>query len=275
MKILARAITVSPSNGFLPTFIFFIIKKHINPKTSMMKSIMKILASGLLPLALAMVSCQKEGTETDVIIEKTQIEEGFVSKTGNNDSEIETPSEFSTPLLHKRYNASFSKEEAQAFFDVEVSEFLKERGETSRSEAFIYFQVATRTGTRNHSEADANVMVQLHFLTDNGDYWPPWFKLDNTSRDDFENGAYEFFYFRTHVPRADWIEVEEAVLALQGTDGWYVEWFDIHLLDDNRYSNVSGRSDIYSNPQTWLDNTTASGWDYFATGNIGRGRLTF
>lgn len=240
-----------------------------------MKSIVKILTCGLVSVTLVLVSCQKEETENDLRIEKSQ-EEGFFSKTGNNDSELDTSSEILIPLLHKQYDASLSREDVEASFEADVSKFMKEESKANRPRSYVYIQVATRTGTYSHSESDANIWARVNFLTDKGSHLPPWFKLDDPIRNDFENGAWDFFYFGVHISSINWVEVENATLALQGTDGWYVQWFDVHLKNDSRYEGAaSGRSDIYSNPQSWMDNSTSSGWDFHSTGNVGRGRLTF
>lgn len=240
-----------------------------------MKTTAKIIMSGLIAMALVMVSCQKEETENNLSIEESQ-EEGFISDTRNSDSKIETGKQVLLPLLHKRYDTSLSREEVEISFEAEVSKFMKEEGKADRSRSYIYFQISTRTGTHAYSETDANIWASVKFLTDKGGHRPPWVKLNYTSRGEFENGSWDFFYFGVHIPSADWVEVESAILALQGTDGWYVKWFDIHLKNDSRYfGGASGRSDIYSNPETWLDNSTSSGWDFHNTGNVGRGRLNF
>ncbi|MBM1104880.1 hypothetical protein JQC67_01900 [Aurantibacter crassamenti] len=233
-----------------------------------------IITRGLLLIALIMTSCQKEETENELFIESSQ-EEGFTSKTGYNDSELVSSLETLTPVLYKQYSGSLSREDAETSFLEEVHKFMIEEKSASKSEAFIYIKVAIRTDTDPHSQTDGNVWGRINFLTNNGDYQVPWFRLNDPSRNDFENGSWDFFYLKGHIPRSNWIEVKNATLALQGTDGWNVKWFDVHLQDDSRYSRASGRTDIYNNPEVWLDNTTNSGWDFYNTGNVGRGRLTF
>lgn len=239
-----------------------------------MKTTLKIATNILMVLGLVMTSCEKSETETELPFQEG-LEEGFISKTGNNDSEIDETSAVLLPLLHKQYDASLSREEAEASFDIEVSKFMKEEGKTKRSEAYFYFQVATLTGTHTNSQTDALVYTWVHFLTSNGDHWVPAFELNKVGRNDRENGAYDFFYYGSSIPRTDWIEVENATLFLQGTDGWYVKWFDIHLHNDSRYSSATGSAHIYSDPETWLDNSTSSGWDIYNTGDIGTGRINF
>lgn len=241
-----------------------------------MKTTMKILTSGLMLLALVMVSCQKEETENDRFIEKTQ-EEEFMSKTGNSDSEIETTSEVLTPLLHKRYDASLSKEEAAALFDIEVSKFKKENGHDDKPSTYFYFIAATKTGTLSHSQTDGVVKGRFNFLTDKGQVETSW-KTLNLEGDDRENGAWDYYYIASgHIDSVNWVECKNASLALKGTDGWYLEFFNVYVRPSNQApgSGATGGSFIFSVAQTWLDNTTSGGWDYYHTGNVGFGTINF
>lgn len=226
-------------------------------------------------LALILVSCQKEETENDLIIEESQEqEEGFISKTGNNDSEINPTSDVMSPLLHIQYDASLSKEEAAGLFHAAVSKFEKEKGYADRPSSYFNFEVRTKTSTLVHSQTDGNVWARFNFLTDKGHQHLPWVKLNNEGNDR-ESGAWDFYYFGTHASSINWLEAESATLALQGTNGWHVTFFDVYAYHYNQPVNASGKTRILSNPETWLDNTTSSGWDYYNTGNIGTYRLNF
>ena len=97
----------------------------------------------------------------------------------------------------------------------------------------------------------------------------------NNEGNDRENGAWDFYYFGTHVSSINWIEAESAVLALQGTDGWHIRFFDIRVWSSRQFSSAIGNSRAISSPQIWLDNNTSTGWDYYNTGNVGTGRTTF
>jgi len=219
------------------------------------------------------ISCEKSETEIDLPAEETS-EEAFHSKTGNNDSEIEISSAILEPLLHKQYDASLSKKEAKALFGAEVSKFMKENKLTSRSSSYFYFQVETRTSNYAHSQTDGNVWARFNFLTDQGNLNLPWTRLNN-SGDDRENGAWDFYYFGTHVSSINWLEAKSATLALQGTDGWHVRYFDTRVYSWKQSSSATGNTRAISNPETWLDNNTATGWDFYYTGNVGTGRTTF
>lgn len=218
-------------------------------------------------------SCEKTETETDLPKEESN-EDGFYSKTGNNDSEIEKTSEILTPLLHKRYDASLSKEEASALFQAEVAQFSKENGHTNRTASYFYFDVQTRTSNYAHSQTDGNVWARFNFLTDQGPKNLPWTRLNNEG-DDRENGAWDFYHFGTHVSSINWLEAKSATLALQGTDGWHVKYFDTRVYSWDQFSSATGNTRAISNPEIWLDNNTSTGWDYYYTGNVGTGRTTF
>jgi len=249
------------------------LKSILILKAFFMKSMVKIMTRGLLVLALVMASCQKEEPENDVFIENAQ-EEGFVSKTGKSDSEMEISSGVLTPLLHRSYDASMSKEEASALFHADVDRFEKENGHANRTGSYIKFEVWTRTSNHAHSQTDANVWGRVNFLTDKGSKNLPWFRLNNEG-DDRENGAWDFYYFGTHASSISWFEAKSATVALQGTDGWHVKYFDIRVWGHKQFSSASGNSRVLSNPEIWLDNNTSSGWDYHYTGYVGTGRTTF
>lgn len=226
-------------------------------------------------LALVMVSCQKEETETNPFIEKAQEEEGFKSQTGNSDSEIESSPEVIKPLLHMQYDGSMSREEAQASFDVEVAKFMKEGGRTNRSESHIYFQIHTYTGTGIHNESDARVNAEVNFLTDKG---PKKFRaeLNDPILNDRERGTWDAYYYVMYVSQISWIQAKNVTLALQGTDGWFVKYFWLYMPNNHSsYSSASGGIWAPTSPNQWLDNATENYWDYFRKDNLNTGRLTF
>ena len=237
-----------------------------------MKTGLKNFTGVLLISLVFMVSCEKSEYEPDYYIEEDQ-EEGFLSETGENDSEIETTLETIVPLLHKRYDGSLSKEEASALFAAEVSKFQKESDQANKA-SYFYFQIETRTSNYAHSQTDANVWARANFLTDKGPKNLPWFPLNNAG-DDRQNGAWDFYYFGTHASSISWLEAKSATVALQGTDGWHVKYFDLRVYSWKQSVSASGNTRAISNPEIWLDNITSTGWDYYSTGNVGTGRTTF
>lgn len=224
-------------------------------------------------MALAIMSCEKSEYDPSVHDNEPQ-EEGFTSETNNSDSEIEISSEILTPLLHKRYDASLSKNEASALFHAEVAKFEKENGHSNRSASYIKFEVWTRTSNYAHSQTDGNVWARFNFLTDQGSKNLPWARLNNAG-DDRQNGAWDFYYFGAHVSSINWFEAKSSTVALQGTDGWHIKYFDIRVWGHKQYSSATGNSRVLSNPEIWLDNSTSTGWDYYYTGYVGTGRTTF
>lgn len=223
--------------------------------------------------ALFAVSCEKSETETDLPKEDSQ-DEGFNSHTGHNDSIMDVTSKTLSPLLHLRYDASLSKEEAEASFDMAVAKFIKENGHAEKTSSYFTFRVWTRTGNLSHSQTDGNVWARFNFLTDKGPKHLPWVRLNNEG-DDRENGAWDFYYFGSHASSINWLETKSATLALQGTDGWYVKYFDVRVYSWDQYVSATGSTRILSDPETWLDNATSGGWDYYYTGYVGTGRLNF
>lgn len=240
-----------------------------------MKATTKTLASGLIVMVLLLSSCEKSETETELPIQQDQ-EEGFKSITSQSDSEIEATSEVILPLFHVRYDASLSRKEADAAFALEIAKYEKENAsiQTSRPASYLRFQVSTRTGTYAHSQTSGNVWGRFNFMTDQGYKVLPWVRMDNEG-EDRQNDSWDFYYYGTHISSLNWVEAGSGTLALQGTDGWYVRWFDIAVKPSLQFSSATGGTAIYSDPEQWLDNTTAAGWDYYYTGNTGYGRLNF
>lgn len=240
-----------------------------------MKATTKVLASGLIVCALLMSSCEKSETEIELPVQQNE-DEGFKSLTNQSDSEMDAGSEALLPLLHIRYDASMSKKEADAAFAGEIAKYEKEHTmvRANRPSSYLRFQVSTRTGSYVNSQTNGNVWGRFNFMTDQGYKVLPWVRMDNEG-DDRQNDSWDFYYYGTHISSINWVEAGSGTLALQGTDGWYVKWFDIKALPSYQYNRATGGTAIYSDPEQWLDNTTASGWDYYYTGNTGYGRLNF
>jgi len=71
----------------------------------------------------------------------------------------------------------------------------------------------------------------------------------------------------------NWVEIEKSIVTLQGTDGWFLEAFEVYITPwDNP---GSGLSTMQTKLFIWLDNTTSTGRDSFDIGLVGRGILTF
>ena len=226
--------------------------------------------------ALLIVSCDK--TEAEIELPKTDTqEEGFMSKTGNSDAAPEDTSEMLSPLFHEHFDGAMSKEEVAANFDEAVSKYMKENPNVSKSSTEWYYQVQTYTGTQTHNDTDANVWGRVDFVTDRGHRHLAYVELDKGLFYNSREGGWDTYFFRstTQNPSINWLEAERATLALQGTDGWYVKYFDIHVHSADQSAAASGSTHVYSDPEQWLDNASSSGWDYYSTGTVGNGRMNF
>ena len=238
-----------------------------------MKTTMNLFTKQLILLALIISSCDKPEINSDIPKNDSQTE-GFISETGNNDSKIDATSEFLYPLLHRRYDAFLSKEEASNLFSSEISKYMKDDGKENRSTSYFYFEVWTRTSDYSHSQTDGNVWGRFNFLTDQGPKNLPWARMKNEG-DNRQNGSWDFYYFGTHTSPINWLEAKSATLALQGTDGWHIKYFDVRVWASKQFGSSTGNSRVLSSPEIWLDNATATGWDYYYTGNVGTGRTVF
>lgn len=248
-----------------------------------MKTNIIILKFGLIAWGLTVISCDKQETETNFPKEAV-LEEGFISTTGNSNSEIEISSqEPNNPLLHMSYDASLSEAEATAKFQKEVAKFEKKSGQTNKGGWIEYF-ILTKTGDRNYAQTDARVTAVFSFRTDGGLVWTPELELNNPG-DDRESGRWDYYFFKEWVDnnaywweyRTNWVELRYAHLRLYGTDGWYLERFSTEV---KRYRGggiaSEGATYISTSPGQWLDNENPNPTflDYYGTGEVGEGRIT-
>lgn len=224
-------------------------------------------------------SCEKESITNDVPITTTQ-EEGFFSKTGNNDKTVDFTedenSAFET-VLHRSYSSDLTEEEAKQKFDKEVEAYLNERRMSRRDVSTEwYYRVYTYTGTQTHNNTDGNVRVKVRFKTNRG-HLTHTRTLDNPGNDR-EKGSHDWYLnLRTAYPgkAVSWVNVKSAKLQLQGKDGWFVKKFRVFIVKQDQTMPATGYSRLYSTPNVWLDNKTKKGWDTYNTGNRGSGKIQF
>jgi len=232
----------------------------------------------VLMITITMTSCEKTETTTDPI----DAVEGNMSTTNNTDKIEIDVTKAEKPLLHMHFSKDLSKEEADAEWEKVVDKFIEtyklENGPIEdRGVSTEWFSsLRTRTGTQTHNGTDDNVWARLGFRSSYGYTTHSWYELNNWG-DDREEGDWDYYLIRSYISgqAVSWVETRWAQLALQGTDGWFVTDFDVHMHTSYQSIYSTGASHIYSAPNIWLDNSSSSGWDYYNTANIGYGRIYF
>lgn len=236
----------------------------------------KLFKLSVLALAsiCVFISCEKS--------EHTQ-QEGLKTEGGDQVLETNSEEQLFTPeiVLHKSYDGSLSAEEAKAKWIEDVNKM--ESANTLKTARNTWrFSVSTKTGFENNANTNGGVYCRIMFTTDKGPYGTRDLRLDNPS-DNFEKYQWDYFliantwgdytYGSTYI---NWIELNSASLWLVGTDGWYVEKFNIEVEADKQIYSASGTTYLHSSPNKWLDNSSGGGWCPYYTGhNDGSGRMTF
>ncbi len=229
----------------------------------------------VLVCTLLIIACEKSDGESEFI--DAQEKEGFMSETGKHDSEIEElQSDEVTLVLHMSFDGDLSEEEASAKFDVAVKNHFKNNSIQSKDVSTEWgYRIATHTGPQSNNNTDGEVQAKAYFKTNQGTYVYNRI-LDNVGNDR-EKNQWDYYYFTVSPNNAviSWIELTKASIRLKGTDGWFIKRFYVQVYPGIQTISATGYTYIISSPNTWLDNNTASGWDTYATGNIGNGRLNF
>jgi len=231
----------------------------------------------VLMITITMTSCEKTGTIND----STDIQEEFLNTTGNSGKIEIDVANAQKPLFHKSFNGNLSREETEIKWNKIVKEYLeanpiKNTGVEDRSSNFWDVVIRTRTGNNG---TDADVYARIFYRTNQGDIIEGWtdFELNNFG-DDRETGDIDYYYFRHYSNSPiSWVELNNAQLALKGTDAWDVEWYDIY--SDSQDFNSTGFYRLYTDPNITLYNSNSQMWDYYDT-NSGEiissgGRLNF
>jgi len=245
----------------------------------------KIALSSLLMLAtiaILLTSCEQEAILPTVDSNETIVNdtEGFKSITGKSDSSLDDENEAIDPIFSMSFDGNLTKEEADAKWAEAVEEYKSNLSGTELEDrAFStewFFYVMTRTGTQTSNDTDAKIYTKVGFKTSKGFYATPYYRMNNPG-DDFEKGDWNYFFFRTYIPyeAVEWVEAKWGTMALKGTDGWFVTNFNIFACPSYQTLPASGCTYLYSQPNVWLDNPSSSGWDYYNSGYIGNGRLSF
>ena len=229
--------------------------------------------------AFVMVACKKENIKDQ---EKNEAEvsqvEGSRSETNNNDQALEIiESEYTQPLLTMHFDANVSDEEANKQWNTAVEEYLSRRTVEDRAFSTEWiFRVWTTTGTQSNNGTDGSVGTYVRFTTSAGARTST-FKWMNNPGNDREGGRDAYLFSESYPGQGvQWVEIDNATLYLEGTDGWFVTEFIIQMWNSDQTISATGFSNCWSYPNVWLDNNcTNSCWDSYYTGNIGSGRINF
>ncbi len=228
-----------------------------------MKNLNALKVTLLLVLSIMMVS-SCETSEFDSEIKSTQ--EGFMSTTANSDTVIENDDSIVTkPLLHMSFDGSLSKEEASTKFSEAVTKYMNENTKLNKgvTNDWVY-RVYTYTGTGVNNQTDGFVRFKAKFRTNLGyNQWTPKVELNNPGNDREQN-QWDFYLLNAKITGGEvsWVEFADAFIELQGTDGWYMQYFWLFVLPEDQAVAATGRSEIFEGP-VWLDSTTSSGWDSY------------
>ncbi|MBG6132977.1 hypothetical protein IWQ47_004213 [Aquimarina sp. EL_43] len=226
---------------------------------------------------LAIASCEKEESLNTEISNQT---EGFMSKTGNSDTKIVENTDEVFPVLHERYGADINEEEASAKFEEAVTEYILQNPLAVNNEKGVstewFYRIKTITGSQGDNETDGDVKATVKFRTSKGIRYHSISNLDK-SGNDRERGQTDYYLYRTSYPgqAVSWIEIQSATICLKGTDGWFPTTFDVYAYPYQQNVAATGGTAVRSHPNVWLDNNYFWGWDCYATGERGTGRLNF
>ncbi|MDY8137620.1 hypothetical protein [Aquimarina sp. 2201CG5-10] len=234
-----------------------------------------IIAS-LITGAFFIISCEKSDTKTEIF--EIQEEEGFKSSTGNQDQVLNIgEEEIQQPLLHMSFGKEISEEEAELHWNNAVKEYMRKNPIQNRDYSTNWgYTIRTYTGTQIYNNTNGLAQASVSFYTSAGTHHTGYVDLDNPGNDR-QRGQYDYYLFRTSIigQAVSWVEVNNAHLRLEGTNGWFVKEFNVYVLRYDQTVPASGSSYIITAPNIWLDNENPNGWDYYNTLNIGIGRLTF
>ncbi|WP_074409846.1 MULTISPECIES: hypothetical protein [Aquimarina] len=236
-----------------------------------MKTVLKFKKYMFVAVCILMTaSCEKSTVDNEVV--NANEKEGFMSTTGNsNVIIIDDQSEAIQPIIHMKFGADVSKDEASIKFDEAIAKYhSKNNSKNGRSFSGKitkwYYKVTTITGTyedsgSNHCGTDGSVRLDVSFLTDLGIITKHNIVLDNPGNDR-EQGSWDVYYLELDLPNPvtiDWIEINAALIRLKGTDGWFLKEIAIASTSSEDYTGLS------SQPKLWLDSSANNLWDSFDT----------
>ncbi|MBG6133100.1 hypothetical protein IWQ47_004566 [Aquimarina sp. EL_43] len=231
-----------------------------------MKTVIKLKKYMFVAACILMTaSCEKSTVDAEAI--NANEKEGFMSTTGNINTIIDDTQPIIKPIMHMKFGADVSKDEASIKFDEAIAKYHSKRGPIlSGRITKWYYKVTTITGTyedsgSNHCGTNGSVRLDVSFLTDLGIITKHNIVLDNPGNDR-EEGSWDIYYLELDLPNPltiDWIEVDSALIRLKGTDGWFLKEIAIVSTSGEDYTGLS------SQPKLWLDSSANNLWDSFDT----------
>ena len=226
-----------------------------------MKTIKLFGAYLLLSMSVILtISCETEAIEAPI---QNEVVKEAVTVEGES-------------ILHKRYDANLSYDEAKALWNKELNVF-KTKNTTRANVNQVFYTVGTKTGTGQYDGTDDEVRIDVYFNTNGGVYSQKHIKLDHKNYDDRE-GGWDFYLiiFYNQINSLDYISLRSARVKLKGTDGWRLEKLNIEIEGTNQNVAANGLSRLYQRIFTTLDNSDSDDWDTHYTGIMsGTGNVTF
>ncbi|MEW7281150.1 hypothetical protein ABW636_21345 [Aquimarina sp. 2201CG1-2-11] len=225
--------------------------------------------------SLLLTSYEASDTKTEPT--KESITEGFLSTTGESDDIVNySNKEIITPVLQMHFDNSVTKEEAFIRFNKQVETYTDiSIGPVYGTSKEWFYQIWINTGSQTNAKTNGIIHLSVYFNTDRGGKHTSYINLNNPNYD--RECGWDAYLIKTNISNQplSWVEVKHAHIRLKGTDGWFVKHFYVYVQNIDQTMPSLEHTTIISNPNRWLDNTIADGWDYYHTGNIGVNRLNF
>ncbi|WP_459209661.1 hypothetical protein [Aquimarina rhabdastrellae] len=226
-----------------------------------MKTIKLLGAYLLLSMSVILTtSCEKEAIEAPI---QNEIVKEDIAVQGKS-------------ILHKRYDANLSYEQAKTLWNKDINTF-KAKNITRASVDKIFYTIGTKTGTGIDDETTGEVEIKVYFNTNGGVYDTGYVSLNREDYND-RQGGWDFYLmiYEHELNTLSSIGLRSSRIKLKGTDGWRLEKLNIEI--DGDYQNVvgEGQSRLYQRIFKSLDNLNDNEWDIHYTGVMSNtGNVTF
>lgn len=183
-------------------------------------------------------------------------------------------------ILHLKLDGNLSIAEASERWNTYKAQYFEENNSNlnqKRTNDEVTFSVYTITGdNRSWYGTDGDVYCYIGFRTNATTFRYAFSELDNFG-DDREPGDYDFylFEFETGDIPISWIEIDNAWLALKGSDCWFVDDFKAYVSRHYQSENAWGYTEVEPNNINEYMCGSGNNFDWYYTNNIGVGRLNF